>query len=637
MILTAAEIRADAAVVDNGTFDSGLDSWSTSGSAVPSSGIAVLTDSGATRSLLYQPVAAASGAFTLSFDFRGALSATVPDGAVADTFFASIYFADSLAALDVPGGVFADSLALFDLDSTGAFNVNGTLGASSKGADWVKFTLTFNSTHGFLVPVFDLRELNTTDNDSAVAIDNVVLNTAPAFTTLPQSIGAAEGSDVSFTATVRSERTVSFQWRFNGNAIPGATAATLALTNVRLGDAGAYTLAASDEFGTSASPPALLAVLRIQAVEKNAAGAMVRFPTVAGVSYTLEANALLAATGWTAVGADVAGTGAEASVDDAGATAAQRFYRLRAFGGAGTPAGYLQITIPKRKTWPAANPFVPPADDAGSVTARGVVTLDDSAAVWTTAQWTTTPHHVRLTTGARAGRVFAITAHTTTQLTLDAPGEDLTTLVADGDRYEIAPLATIGSAFGIATTPLQNNLAPGRADAVRLWNGRTFDSFFHDSTGWKSAKRPPRGQPRTDANAVLIFPDEGFSIFRRALRGTLPLTFTFSGQVPTGPQRTLIGAKGKFFVAQRFPAALPLSASNFQTLPGWTKRDSVQVWDPVRLRAFTYTHNGTNWRKGRVVADAVPIPPATAVFVIRRTLTGAAGVVAHDPPFTLEP
>ena len=32
-----------------------------------------------------------------------------------------------------------------------------------------------------------------------------------------------------------------------------------------------------------------------------------------------------------------------------------------------------------------------------------------------------------------------------------------------------------------------------------------------------------------------------------------------------------------------------------------------------------------------------PIPPATASFVLRRTKTGAAGIVAQEPPFNLSP
>jgi hypothetical protein len=242
-----------------------------------------------------------------------------------------------------------------------------------------------------------------------------------------------------------------------------------------------------------------------------------------------------------------------------------------------------------------------------------------------------------LTTGRNAGRIFAITGNTATQLTLDVPLEDLTVIVTNGDRYEIAPLATIGSTFGIGSTPLQTDESPSKADLVGVWNGKKFETFFNDGTGWKSTKKPHRGQPRADGNATLLYPDEGFTIKRTAVRGTQPLTFTFTGQVPLGVQRTLIPAKGTAFVAQRFPAGLALGASQFETLPGWSKRDVVKIFDTSKLRFLNYTLKGDEWRIGRKNADAVPIPPGTACFVVRRTKSGAAGVVAQEPPFTIPP
>jgi uncharacterized protein (TIGR02597 family) len=244
---------------------------------------------------------------------------------------------------------------------------------------------------------------------------------------------------------------------------------------------------------------------------------------------------------------------------------------------------------------------------------------------------------VRLTTGASTGRIFAITANTSAQLTLDAPGEDLANIVANGDRYEIAPLATIGSLFGIVATTLQTSASPSKADLVGVWNGKKFDTFFHDGAGWKSTKKPRKGEPRADGNETLLYPDEGFSIKRNRSRGTQPLTFTFSGQVPATTRRTLLPAKGTAFVANQFPVALPLAASNFELLPGWSKRDVLKIWQPQKLRSLNYVNKNGEWRIGRKNADAVPIPPGTASFVVRRTKSGAAGIVAQDPPFTLSP
>ena len=115
----------------------------------------------------------------LRFDFRNALSNNVPVGRVADTFFATLYFTNNAATFDIQGGAFDRAVPLFDLDSAGPFNVNGTIGPSSKGTGWSLFATTFQNTHGFIVPAFELRDFNLINNDSAVAIDNVVMVPEP--------------------------------------------------------------------------------------------------------------------------------------------------------------------------------------------------------------------------------------------------------------------------------------------------------------------------------------------------------------------------------------------------------------------------------------------------------------------------
>ncbi|HEX5176449.1 MAG TPA: hypothetical protein VFV83_05435, partial [Chthoniobacteraceae bacterium] len=81
-----------AAIVINGGFDGGIDGWEISGAVVGSSGIAVITDTDAARSLFFQPVPATIEQFAIAFDFRNALSETVPAGRLADSFFATLYF-----------------------------------------------------------------------------------------------------------------------------------------------------------------------------------------------------------------------------------------------------------------------------------------------------------------------------------------------------------------------------------------------------------------------------------------------------------------------------------------------------------------------------------------------------------------
>jgi len=167
------------ALVMNGTFDESLDPWEIRGAVAGSTGIAVMTDGNATRSLLFQPVPATIERFAIAFDFRNALSTTVPLGRVADSFFATLYFTDNPQTFDIDTGAYDRALPLFDMDSDGAFNVHGTISGSSKGVDWSRFMGTFENLHSFVVPAFELRDFNLINDDSAVALDNITIFAIP--------------------------------------------------------------------------------------------------------------------------------------------------------------------------------------------------------------------------------------------------------------------------------------------------------------------------------------------------------------------------------------------------------------------------------------------------------------------------
>jgi hypothetical protein len=73
----------------------------------------------------------------------------------------------------------------------------------------------------------------------------------------PASQAAFVGDDVLFTAA--ANMTATYQWRFNGANVPGATTTSLALPNVQPVSAGTYTVVASNNtFGAITSAPAVL-------------------------------------------------------------------------------------------------------------------------------------------------------------------------------------------------------------------------------------------------------------------------------------------------------------------------------------------------------------------------------------------
>ena len=171
-------VSANAAPL-NGDFSAELQHWTWSGDVNVEGGTAFIADTdpdAAPSGRLYQSVALASGLYTLEFDFHDALSAEVSSGTFADAFFSSLYFIDDILSFDIDGGVFDSSLSLIDADSASTDVLIGTVSESDKGEGWSHYVLNFSNNFEYVVPVFELFDLNLTGNDSSAAIDNVEIS-----------------------------------------------------------------------------------------------------------------------------------------------------------------------------------------------------------------------------------------------------------------------------------------------------------------------------------------------------------------------------------------------------------------------------------------------------------------------------
>ena len=83
---------------------------------------------------------------------------------------------------------------------------------------------------------------------------------APAVTAQPADQAATEGGTATFTVAASGTAPLTYQWRKDGVAVSGATAATLTLTGVKPADAGAYSVLIGNAIGSTASGPAQLTV-----------------------------------------------------------------------------------------------------------------------------------------------------------------------------------------------------------------------------------------------------------------------------------------------------------------------------------------------------------------------------------------
>ena len=103
-------------------------------------------------------------------------------------------------------------------------------------------------------------------NDIAFLFNNpgqvILPPLVPVITQQPQQTQTvAEGATVTLSATAEARNPLNYQWSLNGDALPGATSATLTLTNVTKAQAGTYTLVASNSDGKATSDPAVLYVV----------------------------------------------------------------------------------------------------------------------------------------------------------------------------------------------------------------------------------------------------------------------------------------------------------------------------------------------------------------------------------------
>ncbi|WP_415909196.1 RHS repeat-associated core domain-containing protein [Oleiharenicola sp. Vm1] len=120
---------------------------------------------------------------------------------------------------------------------TGAFVWGGD--ATGTGASQ---TVTFNNVGSRTVTVY--RQASPGYAQSATATASISVAAAPpaGISQHPQSQTATTGSTVTFSVTASGGGTLSYQWLKNGTPIPGATNATLILSNVQMSDSAGYSV-----------------------------------------------------------------------------------------------------------------------------------------------------------------------------------------------------------------------------------------------------------------------------------------------------------------------------------------------------------------------------------------------------------
>jgi uncharacterized protein (TIGR02597 family) len=273
-------------------------------------------------------------------------------------------------------------------------------------------------------------------------------------------------------------------------------------------------------------------------------------------------------------------------------------------------------------------------------TSEAMINLNGSPA-WTSNQFQGF-YYLRIRSGAKAGMYYAVSANTSSQLTVYTAGDDLSAVVS-GDALTLHKFWTLNTLFPYndsSRNPLTqstSNLGPGRRSQIIIPNNNgvginlpAFGSYYFTSTGWvKSiAGNPP-------ANDTLLFPDE-FLVIRQPSAITTDVNLVFVGTVNTSPLAIPVasrsgGAQDNALALMR-PIDVRLADSGLEKIflqstghlgPG--RRDQLLVFNAAarginKSAAKAYYRCNNQWYRsiaGSPLADN-DVLPAGAGFLIRR-------------------
>ena len=177
----------------------------------------------------------------------------------------------------------------------------------------------------------------------ASPVSTLKVMTPPAVISQPANFAVSSGTAIMLSASVTGDN-LSYQWRLNGTAIPGATSSYLIISNVGAANSGNYTLVVSNTLGSVVTDPALLTVVNVPKTPKILSlapqtitlaplaqavteGMHLVFEGDPGFNFVVEGSTDLA--DWTPLGTVVGDSAPVEFLDTDATTLTSRFYRLR--------------------------------------------------------------------------------------------------------------------------------------------------------------------------------------------------------------------------------------------------------------------------------------------------------------------
>jgi hypothetical protein len=175
--------------------------------------------------------------------------------------------ADGNVTLDTKGSYSDTTLGVYTGSSVSALTTiasnddikDGVIQASS-----LTFTATGGTTYYFAVDGFNAGAANGGTDSSAITLNlnfTATGSPVPVITAQPASQTIVLGGTASFSVTATTATgTLTYQWNFNGTAIPGATASTYSFASAQASNAGNYSVTVTNSAGSITSSNATLTI-----------------------------------------------------------------------------------------------------------------------------------------------------------------------------------------------------------------------------------------------------------------------------------------------------------------------------------------------------------------------------------------
>ena len=268
--------------------------------------------------------------------------------------------------------------ALFSITAAGTaplsyqwrFNGSDILGATA--SDYTRFNAQGSDAGGYSVVINNMAGSVT----SAVASLNVSI--PPGISVPPQNLTVNQGQNADFNVTATGTGPLSYQWRFNGADITGATASDYTRTSAQSTDVGNYEVVVANVAGSITSAVATLNVNLPPGISLPPQNLTVNQGQNAGFSVTATGTGPLSFQ-WRFNGADISGATAtdftrmNAQASDAGA---YTVVVTNVAGAITSSEATLNVNIPPGISVPPQSVAVNQSQPAGfSVTATGTMPL----------------------------------------------------------------------------------------------------------------------------------------------------------------------------------------------------------------------------------------------------------------------